>query len=282
MNKDEIKKYLDKQIVTRKITRLQVHNTFLPDYTTWEKTDKKVFSEPHFGRAQSLDDYGKKTWGYSDGHGHYTAQNFTVFPDGKIIVSRNLNSKPIGIKGWNDGALCIEIYGNFDKGHDIMTKAQKEAVIALYGELCKKFKLTPSTSTIRPHCWFTAGGSYLGKYDPNRSAKTCPGTNFMGYGCSPSGFAKFLAEVKAYVNGKEAPKEETKPASFKKYIAKPTVDGLTCRKGPGVEYDKVTLIDTDIAVTIIDEGKAKDGGTWLKCKSGYYVNKKYMKFIRYI
>ena len=282
MNKNEIASYLAKQKVTRKITRLQVHHMDLPNYSTWEKTDKKVFSEPHFGRTQSLNDYGKKTWNYSDGHGKYIAQHFNVFPDGMITTGRHLNSKPIGIKGWNDGAICIEIYGDFDKGHDVMTKAQKEAVIALYGELCKKFKLTPSTSTIRPHCWFTAGGSYLGKYDPNRSAKTCPGTNFMGYGCSPSGFAKFLAEVKAYVNGKEAPKEEVKPTSFKKYIAKPTVDGLTCRKGPGVEYDKVTLIDTDIAVTIVGEYEAKDGGTWLKAKSGYYVNKKYMEFIRYV
>ena len=281
-NTKDVKNYLAKQKVTREITRLQVHHMDLPNYSTWEKTDKKVFSEPHFGRTQSLNDYGKKKWGYSDGHGKYIAQHFNVFPDGKITTGRNLNSKPIGIRGWNDSAICIEIYGDFDKGKDIMTKAQKEAVIALYGELCKKFKLTPSTSTIRPHCWFTAGGSYLGKYDPNRSAKTCPGTNFMGYGCSPSGFAKFLAEVKAYVNGKEAPKEEVKPTSFKKYIAKPTVDGLTCRKGPGVEYDKVTLIDTDIAGTIIGEEKAKDGGTWLKCKSGYYVNKKYMEFVRYI
>ena len=197
-NEKDVKEWLSKQKVTRKITRLQVHNTFLPDYTTWEKTDKKVFSEPHFGRAQSLDDYGKKTWGYSDGHGHYTAQNFTVFPDGKIIVSRNLNSKPIGIKGWNDGALCIEIYGNFDKGKDKMTKAQKEAVIALYGELCKRFKIPVDTAHIRPHCWFTAGGTYLGKYNYSRSAKTCPGTNFWGVGCSPSGFNKFLTDIKEY------------------------------------------------------------------------------------
>lgn len=173
-NEKDVKDWLAKQKVTRKITRLQVHNTFLPDYTTWEKTDKKVFSEPHFGRAQSLDDYGKKTWGYSDGHGHYTAQNFTIFPDGKIIVSRNLNSKPIGIRGWNDGALCIEIYANLDKGHDIMKSEQKKAVIYLYGELCKRFKIPVDTAHIRPHCWFTAGGTYLGKYDPNRSAKTCP------------------------------------------------------------------------------------------------------------
>ena len=173
-NKEDVRKWLNSQKVTRKINRLQVHNTFLPDYKTWENTDKKVFSEPHFGRAQSLDDYGKKTWGYSDGHGHYTAQNFTIFPDGKIIVSRNLNSKPIGIRGWNDGALCIEIYANLDKGHDIMKSAQKKAVIYLYGELCKRFKIPVDTKHIRPHCHFTAGGTYLGKYDSSRSAKTCP------------------------------------------------------------------------------------------------------------
>lgn len=275
----EIKTYLAKQNVTRKITRLQVHHMDLPNYDTWEKTDKKVFSEPHFGRTQSLNDYGKKTWNYSDGHGKYIAQHFNVFPDGKITTGRNLNSTPIGIKGWNTNAICVEIYGNFDKGHDKMTNAQTKAVIALYGELCKKFKLKPSTSTIRPHCWFTAGGTYLGKYDPNRSAKTCPGTNFMGYGCSKTGFAKFIKEVKAYVDGKE----ETKPTTtFKQYIAKPTVDNLNCRKGPGAEYDVECTIDTDVAITIVGEVTAKDGGVWCKTKADYYVNKKYMKFVRYV
>ena len=280
-NKKDVGDWLAKQKVTRKITRLQVHHMDLPNYSTWKKTDKKVFSEPHFGRTQSLNDYGKKTWNYSDGHGKYIAQHFNVFPDGMITTGRHLNSTPIGIMGWNTNAICIEIYGDFDKGKDVMTKAQKEAVIALYGELCKRFKIPVDTAHIRPHCWFTAGGTYLGKYNSSRSAKTCPGTNFMGYGCSPSGFAKFINEVKAYVNGKEAPKEEDK-TSFKKYIAKPIVDGLVCRKGPGVEYDKVAMIDTDIAITIVGETKAKDGGTWLKAKSGYYVNKKYMEFVRYV
>ena len=280
-NGKDVKEWLSKQKVTRKITRLQVHNTFLPDYTTWEKTDKKVFSEPHFGRAQSLDDYGKKTWGYSDGHGHYTAQNFTVFPDGKIIVSRNLNSKPIGIKGWNDGALCIEIYGNFDKGKDIMNTSQKKAVIYLYGELCKRFKIPVDTAHIRPHCWFTAGGTYLGKYDPNRSAKTCPGTNFWGVGCSPSGFNKFLADIKEYVNGKEVQASPTDD-KFKPYIARVNTDGLNARKGPGSEHDIECVLNKGIAITVVAEVKAKDGGTWCKCKAGYYTNKKYMEFVRYV
>ena len=273
-NGKDVKEWLSKQKVTRKITRLQVHNTFLPDYTTWEKTDKKVFSEPHFGRAQSLDDYGKKTWGYSDGHGHYTAQNFTVFPDGKIIVSRNLNSKPIGIKGWNDGALCIEIYGNFDKGKDIMNTSQKKAVIYLYGELCKRFKIPVDTAHVRPHCWFTAGGSYLGEYNSSRSAKTCPGTNFWGVGCSPSGFNKFLADIKEYVNGKETQSPSTGSTEFKPYIAKVNTDELNARKGPGIERDIECVLNKGVAITIIEEKKSKDGGIWVKGKANYWVNKK--------
>ena len=277
-NEKDVKEWLSKQKVTRKITRLQVHNTFLPDYTTWEKTDKKVFSEPHFGRAQSLDDYGKKKWGYSDGNGHYTAQNFTIFPDGKIIVSRNLNSKPIGIRGWNDSALCIEIFGNFDKGHDVMTSAQKKAVIYLYSELCKRFKIPVDTAHIRPHCWFTAGGTYLGKYNPSRSAKSCPGTNFWGVGCSTSGFNKFLADIKAYVGGKgmESPSTEFKP-----YIVRVNTDGLNARKGAGVEYDIECILNKGVAITIIKEKKAKDGGTWCKALSQYWCNKKYLDFVRY-
>ena len=282
MDKNEIKTYLAKQKVSRTINKLQVHHMDLPNYTTWEKTDKKVFSEPHFGRTQSLNDYGRRTWGSgaSDGHGHYIAQHFNVFPDGMITTGRHLNSKPIGIRGWNDGAICIEIYGDFDKGKDKMTKAQKEAVITLYGELCKRFDIPVNTSHIRPHCWFTAGGTYLGKYNSSRSAQTCPGTNFMGYGCSPSGFAKFINEVKAYVNGKGASKDKDK-ASFKKYIARCITDNLNCRKGPGINYDIECQIDKGVAITIIEEEKV-DGGTWCKAKAGYWVNKKYLEFVRYV
>lgn len=279
----EIKTYLDKQTVSRKITRLQVHHMDLPNYSTWEKTDKKVFSEPHFGRTQSLDYYGKKTWNYSDGHGKYIAQHFNVFPDGMITTGRHLNSTPIGIKGWNTNAICIEIYGDFDKGKDTMTDAQKKAVIALYGELCKRFKIAPSISTIRPHCWFTAGGTYLGKYDSSRSAKSCPGTNFMGYGCSPTGFAKFINEIKDYVNGNKIVNESsTTNEGFKQYIARCKVNDLNCRKGPGTNYDVECQIDKGVAITIVEEKKAKDGGTWCKAKSGYWVNKKYMEFVRYV
>ena len=162
-----------------------------------------------------------------------------------------------------------------------MTDVQKQAVIAFYGELCKKFNLTPSVSTVRPHCWFTAGGNYLGDYNASKSAKTCPGTNFMDMGNTKKAFVdKFYPMIKNYMNGEKSALAE--PTTFKQYIAKPIVDELNCRKGAGTEYDVECTINTDTAITVVGEVKAKDGGTWLHCKAGYYVNKKYMKLIRYV
>ena len=268
----EIGPWLKKQNVTRRISRLQVHHMDLPNYSTWEKTDKKVFDEPHFGRTQSLNDYGKKTWNYSDGHGKYIAQHFNVFPDGKITTGRHLNSTPIGIRGWNTNAICIEIYGDFDKGKDVMTAAQKKAVVALYGELCKRFKIKPSTSTIRPHCWFTAGGTYLGTYNPYKSAKTCPGNNFWGKGCSKDGFAWFIQDVKNYIDGnKEEPKEEKSEG-----IYRVRTDELNVRKGPGVNFEKTNEVHKGDAFTIVEIN-----GNWGKLKSGIgWINLSYTEKVK--
>ena len=107
------------------------------------------------------------------------------------------------------------------------------------------------------------------------------------------GICKYLG-IK-YIAAKDKPKEPEKdddgkkqgasaqrPEEFKQYLAKPTVDGLNCRKGPGAEFNIEQTIDTDVAITIVDEVKASDGGTWCKAKSGYYMNKAYMQFLRYI
>ena len=276
----DVRDWLAKQNVTRTITRLQVHHMDAPNYSTWEKTDKKVFSEPHFGRTQSLNDYGKRTWGYSDGHGKYIAQHFNVFPDGKITTGRNLNSKPIGIRGWNDGAICVEIYGDFDKGKDVMTKAQKEAVIYLYGELCKRFKIPVDTAHIRPHCHFTASGTYLGTYNPSRSAKTCPGTNFWGVGCSASGFAKFIADIKAYVNGKvpveEKPKETKVNKEGKVNVPNST---LNVRKSYDASSTKLGELKDNTKVKIV--ATVSNGWLKIKYKDGYgYVSAKYVDGIK--
>ena len=276
-NTSEIGPWLKKQNVTRKITRLQVHHMGLPSYSTWEKTDKKVFSNPYFGRTESLDSYGKTTWGSKSANGKYIAQHFNVFPDGKITTGRSLNSNPIGITGWNTNAICVEIYGNFDKGNDTMTTAQKEAVIALFGELCKRFNITPGADTIRYHAWFTSSGTYLGDYKAGKSRKTCPGTNFFGGNSMNKFKANFLPAIKKYISGEkeEAKKEESKK-EFKQYIVRVTADTLNGRSGAGTNYDIVTKLYEGTAVTIIEEN-----GNWLKAKMGYWIHKNYVEFIRY-
>ena len=279
-NEKDVKEWLSKQKVTRTINKLQVHHMDLPNYSTWEKTDKRLFSEPHFGRTESLDSYGRSKWHSSDGHGKFIAQHFNVFPDGKITTGRNLNSTPIGIKEWNTNAICIEIYGCFDKGRDKMTAAQKKAVIYLYGQLCKKFHIPVNTTHIRPHCWFTAGGTYLGKYDAPRSAKSCPGTAFWGYGCSPKGFAHFINDVKKYVEGKkeEPKKEETKPTTKKFEIV--TLDKLNIRKVADWDADPVTTVNKGQHLQVIDTVDAKNGSTSMyRLESGLYItaSDKYVK-----
>ena len=279
-NAKEVKDWLAKQKVTRKITKLQVHHMDLPSYSTWEKTDKKLFDEPHFGRTQSLNSYGKSTWGSgaSDGHGHYIAQHFNVFPDGKITTGRNLNSTPIGIRGWNTNAICIEIYGCFDKGKDTMTKEQKKAVVYLYGELCKRFDIPVNTTHIRPHCWFTAGGTYLGKYNPSRSAKTCPGTAFWGYGCSADGFAHFIKDVKNYVDGKkEEPKvvDRSGEKDVPNYTVQVITDTLNVRYGASTSYDKISTLKKSDKVVITHE---KDNWGLIQGAKGWIsLNDKYVK-----
>ena len=276
----EIGPWLKKQTVTRKVTRLQVHHMGSPSYSIWEKTDKKVFNNPYFGRTESLDSYGKKTWNSKSANGKYIAQHFNVFPDGKITTGRSLNSNPIGITGWNTNAICVEIYGNFDKGQDTMTVAQKEAVIALFGELCKRFSITPGADTIRYHAWFTSGGTYLGDYKSGQSRKTCPGTNFFGGNTMAKFKANFLPSIKKYIKGETEKKEETKKETkteFKQYIVRVTADTLNGRKGPGTSYDIETRLYEGTAVTIIAED-----GNWLKAKMGYWISKSYVEFVRYV
>ena len=259
-NTSEIGSYLKKQNVTRKISRIQIHHMAIPNYKIWESTDKKIFSEPHFGRTNSLDSYGKTTWGSKDVNGKYIAQHFNVFPDGQITSGRSLNSNPIGITGWNATAICIEIYGNFDKGQDAMKSAQKDAVIALVGELCKRFDIKPSIDTIRYHCWFDKKGNFLGNYILGKSTKTCPGTNFFGGNTVASYNENFLPAIKNYIGVENKPKE-------KEYLVKINTNSLNIRKGPGTSYSVVGTVKKNEVYTIVETrgkwGKLKSGAGWI-------------------
>lgn len=288
----EFKEWLDKQHPTRKITRLQVHHMALPDYSTWNNTDKRVYGDNReLGRTLALDAYGKQTWHSSDGYGHYIAQHFSIFPNGKITTGRHLNSTPIGIAGWNTNAICIEIYGNFDKGQDIMTQEQKKAVIFVYALLAKKFNIPITSTYIRPHAWFTSGGTCLWNYYPGKSRKSCPGTGFMGFGNTKKAFENnFYPLLKAYKYGEEVKtSNETTVANKtiedkKAYNVRAKVIGCTSLNVRATRPDsngnlgkvKFALKKDDI-VTI---GYSLNGWVSVYTDTDYgFVNKKYLEII---
>jgi hypothetical protein len=288
----EFKEWLDKQHPTRKITRLQVHHMGLPDYSTWNNTDKRVYgNNRELGRTKSLDSYGKVTWNSPDRHGHYIAQHFNIFPNGNITTGRNLNSTPIGIAGWNTNAICVEIYGNFDKGQDIMTKEQKKAVIFVYALLAKKFNIPISSTYIRPHAWFTSGGTCLWNYYPGKSRKSCPGTNFMGFGNTKKAFENnFYPLLKAYKYGEEVKtSNETTVANKtiedkKAYNVQARVIGCTTlnvratRPDSNGNLGKVKFVLKKGEIVTI--GYSLNGWVSVYTNTDYgFVNKKYLEII---
>ena len=266
----EFKNWLKNQKVTRTVNKLQLHHTGAPCYANFYKSGGG--HENELSRQLSMKNFHVNTRGMSD-----IAQHFTIFPNGKIVTGRSLNKNPAGITGWNTGAICVEIYGNFDKGQDTMTAEQKKAVVMLYGELCKKFNLTPSTNTIRCHAWFTSGGTYLGDYIAGKSRKTCPGTNFMGIGNRKSAIEnKFIPMVKDYINGKgettstqpapEVKPEEPKPVIGGKYIVRYLQQVLNSDFKAGLVVDGLYGSKTEAVVKahLLKSGSRGAYVTWLQ------------------
>ncbi|MBT2759829.1 peptidoglycan recognition family protein [Paenibacillus sp. ISL-20] len=143
MEKSEFRDWLKQQAVTRPIKTLQVHHTWIPNYTTRKNQDPFKCLE---GMRNS---HLKQGW-------VDIGQNFTVLETGQIAYSlgRGLNAIPAGIKGANTNSLCIEIVGNFDIGGDKMTEEQKDSVVHLYACLAEKLNITVDTNHIVYHHWF--------------------------------------------------------------------------------------------------------------------------------
>lgn len=201
---NELYDWLLKQIVTRSIKLVQLHHTWQPNYATFIK------NPDGFTLQRNMQSYHKNSNGWTD-----IAQHFTVLPDGCIITGRSLNNDPAGIYGGNSKAVCIEVLGNFDIKGDVMTEAQKTATLVTVKSLMEKFNLT--TSDIRYHSWYTETGKYLGDYDPKRSAKTCPGTNFFG-GNTKNAFNTVFKPLLEATEVEEKPMTAKEAEAFNKLV----------------------------------------------------------------
>jgi len=166
----EFDQWLKDNEYSRKILLIQNHHTYAPDYATYNKNLNKV---SNIQWCKNIETYHIKTNGWSE-----IAQNITTFPDGKIVLCRDFNKIPAGIKGANSNGICVEHIGNFDLNCDTMSDEHRKTIIGVNALLCREFRLTPSDKTIIYHHWFDliSGKRLNGK----GITKSCPGTNFFG------------------------------------------------------------------------------------------------------
>ena len=82
---DEFKNQLKNKSVTRKVTRLQVHHTGLPDYSCFYKSNGTT--EDELTRQKSMKSFHVNSRKMND-----IPQHFTVYPNGKMLsyMRRNI------------------------------------------------------------------------------------------------------------------------------------------------------------------------------------------------
>lgn len=178
MTRDEFKDWLMKLTFTRKVGKIQLHHTWKPSYGQFNGSN-------HTRMLKGMENYHVNRMGWS-----YISQHLTTFPDGKVAIGRPFNIPPEGTFGMNNKAvmkaieadsIAIENIGNFDIGHDQMTKEQKETIITITALLCLKYGLTPSIDSITYHHWWDIKtGKRVLDNSKGHAVKTCPGTGFFG------------------------------------------------------------------------------------------------------
>lgn len=151
----------------RGISLVQLHHTYIPAY-------KQFNGSNHFALCQAMERAHLER-GFAE-----IAQHFSTFPDGTIMVCRSLEKMPAGIKGANKNGICIENVGNFDKGKDQMTVAQRAVILSMTKALLSHFKLTPNDQSVVYHHWYDLNIGKRIKVEGTGVTKSCPGTNFFG------------------------------------------------------------------------------------------------------
>lgn len=151
---DALAKELDKY----KFKQLHIHHTWKPAKSSFKGNN-------HTPMQQSMKNYHVNTNKWSD-----IAQHLTLFPDGVWLTGRPFNKTPASISGWNTGALCVEMIGNFDLpgtlpynnlGYDKLEGVQKQEILKLIKYFIDKY----GEQSVKFH-----------NDHPNVS-KTCPGTS---------------------------------------------------------------------------------------------------------
>jgi hypothetical protein len=223
----EFAQFLEKP-VQRKVSKVQNHHTLIPSYADFNGSN-------HFQLLEGIKAAHLKR-GFTD-----IGENLTTFPDGSVAVCRSFEKDPACAKGTNTGSICIENLGNFDKGRDVMTAAQRECIVRVNAMLCHRFKLPVSTDSILYHHWFDLKTG--ARTNGTGTTKSCPGTNFFGGNTVGDCKANLLPPVSAVLATLETP---ALPA-----FAVQSPDGiLVIRNGPRVKATPVGSLPNGAIVHI--------------------------------
>jgi hypothetical protein len=139
---------------TRRIWRVDMHHTFIPDHGRWRELGSAGCCEAmrrHHVEARAFDDI---------------AQHVTIAPDGVIWSGRDWNRMPASVGfGMNVGVFMFEMIGNFDNGCDALAGAQLEATVAVIDLVQRRFGLPVQ--------------ALLFHREVPQTDKTCPGTSVL-------------------------------------------------------------------------------------------------------
>jgi hypothetical protein len=136
---------------TRRIWRVDMHHTFVPDHARWRDIG---------GAACCL---GMWRHHVLERAFENIAQHVTIAPDGVIWTGRDWNRTPASVGfGMNGGVFMFEMIGNFDEGHDRFDGAQRAATLAVIDAVQARFSLPVH--------------ALLFHREVPQTDKTCPGT----------------------------------------------------------------------------------------------------------
>jgi hypothetical protein len=152
--------------VGRTVIYLQQHHTYNPNYSLFDGSN-------HFELQKGMRNHHINANGWAD-----IGQHFTIFPDGTIMTGRSIENSPACIYMNNANSICIENLGNFDTSGDVMTAAQRDAIIKASAAICLKFSIPVNTDKIVYHHWYKLSDGV--RNNGSGGNKSCPGTNFFG------------------------------------------------------------------------------------------------------
>jgi uncharacterized protein YraI len=217
----EFETWIRNQNVARTVLFIQQHHTFSPSYRHFDGGN-------HFALQKAMKNHHVHNNGWND-----IGQQFSIFPDGKIVTGRSLEFSPACIFGNNRNAICIENVGFFDQGQDTMTAQQKNSIIRVTAALCKRFNVPVTTDRIVYHHWFDLSSG--ARTNGTGITKSCPGSNFFGGNTVINSEQHFLPLVRNLIG---ATIDGAIPKALL-YYGSVTANILNIRSGPKSSFSQV-------------------------------------------